>query len=43
MREILQEIISGKYEVIGYDLKIDLERIEAYFTLDSQLIEEKQL
>ncbi|MDD2916748.1 MAG: 5'-3' exonuclease H3TH domain-containing protein [Candidatus Gracilibacteria bacterium] len=30
MHELLKEIISGRYEILGYDLKKDLERIEAY-------------
>jgi hypothetical protein len=30
MKELLREILSGKYQVIGFDLKKDLERIEAY-------------
>ena len=30
LRTLFQEIISGKFQVIGYDLKKDLERIEVY-------------
>ncbi len=30
MKPLFQEMISGKYQVIGHDLKKDLERIEAY-------------
>lgn len=30
MHDFLTELLSGDYEVIGYDLKKDLERIEAY-------------
>ena len=30
IKPLFQEMISGKYQVIGYDLKKDLERIEAY-------------
>jgi len=30
MKSFFQEAFSGAYEIIGYDLKKDLERIEAY-------------
>lgn len=30
MRPFFGEVLSGSYQVIGYDLKKDLERIEAY-------------
>lgn len=30
MRSFFQEALSGSYQIIGYDLKKDLERIEAY-------------
>ena len=43
MKDLLQEILSGKYEVIGYDLKKDLERIEAYVQNGSNEIATGQL
>lgn len=30
MRPLFREMLSEKYRVVGYDLKKDLERIEAY-------------
>ena len=30
MKPFFREALSGNYEVIGYELKKDLERIEAY-------------
>ena len=30
MKPFFREILSGEYKIIGYDLKKDLERIEAY-------------
>jgi len=43
MKDLLQEILSGKHEVIGYDLKKDLERIEAYVQNGSNEIATGQL
>lgn len=43
MREFFREIISGKYQVIGFNLKKDLERIEAYLEGSTSEIQTGQM
>jgi len=43
IKSLFIEILSGDYQVIGYDLKKDLERIEAYLEETSSEVEGGQM